>query len=282
MCPYVGSWHYTNPGRMGDDVFERILEQIAPLKLGKVCPYLQNDPFTDPDILHKLERITEVLRFDCLEISTNAMAMTPDRADRMVEILKDVPHDIWISFHGIDKASHEAVSGLKFDKCMNHIVHLLQRAQHTDMKIAIVGAGQPGDDRISHDYNFTKEQYQAFWEDVFERESIVKKPRIVHFKYHDRAGTISHTDICLNEIVRPDLKGFKCPRISNWLHFQYTGELVLCCMDYHREQVFGDIVQDDLDTILSGATFLELKKMVTGEKDSPDDFICKRCISPGG
>lgn len=282
MCPYVGSWHDKNPGRMEQAVFDRIIDELKEYKLDKVCPYLQNDPFTDPDIFERMERIRNDLDFTCLEVSTNAMAMTPARADRLVEILKDVPHDIWLSFHGIDRTSHETISGLKYDRCLSHILHLLKRAQETDLTIAIVGAGEPKDSRLAHEYNFSREQYEAFWADIFDREHIVKQPRIVHFRYHDRAGTISHTDIRLDAVVRPDLTGFTCPRAENWLHFLYTGELALCCMDYHREQVFADITRQSLDSILEGPELAYLKSMICGEVDSPDDFICKRCISPGG
>ena len=82
--------------------------------------------------------------------------------------------------------------------------------------------------------------------------------------------------------MRPDLRGFQCSRLKNWLHFLYTGELTICCMDYHREEVFGDVTQTSLLEIFEGPIFNNLKDRVEGRVFSADDFICKRCISPGG
>ncbi len=282
MCPYADSWHKATPGVMDDALFERIVGQLEGLEIGKLCPYLQNDPFMDPRILERIAFLKRTLDFKCLEVSTNAMAMTPARAEGLVELLADTTHDLWISFHGVDAASHEAIMGLSFERCLENILHLLRLAQDTPLNIALVGGGEPMRRELVHEYNFSRDEYVAFWESVFEDHGIARRPRIVHFRYHDRAGTIRRNGIRLGSVVRPSLEGFRCPRIDGWLHFLYTGELVICCMDYHREQVFGDINTADLTDILDGPEYAALRAMVRGEAESPPDFICKRCISPGG
>ena len=60
--------------------------------------------------------------------------------------------------------------------------------------------------------------------------------------------------------MRSDLRGFTCLRINNWLHFLYTGELAICCIDYHREEIFGDIRIQLIDDILQSQAYINLKK----------------------
>ncbi len=86
----------------------------------------------------------------------------------------------------------------------------------------------------------------------------------------------------MQENVRNSLKGFYCPRVDTWLHFLYTGELCICCMDYHREQIFGDITANTIEEIRKSEAFTTMRDMAFGLKESPNDFICKRCISPNG
>ena len=267
---------------MEDSTFSRILDQLSDLELNKICPYFQNDPFMDKKIFSRIHEIKERIKFHVLEISTNGNSMFQEKAEVLANTLKNIPHDIWLSFHGVDSLTYENIMGLSFDRCLRHIVHLLKIAQDIALNIAIVGAGQPLNNRLRHEYNFTESDYLEFWNRIFLENKIRIRPRVVYFRYHDRAGTIKRNSINMRKTVRPDLSNFYCPRIDQWLHFLYDGELVLCCDDYHREQTFGNINKTDLDAILAGENYQTLKAQVLGQIPSPDDFICKRCISQGG
>lgn len=282
MCPYPESWHRKNPGNMEDEVFSRILDQLSDVSINKICPYFQNEPLLDRKLFERIHEISRRLTFGLLEVSTNASAMTRDKSDLLADTLCSIPHEIWLSFHGLDKKTHEHISGLSFERCLENILSLLTVSQSIPLNIVIVGAGSPLNAKLAHEYNFTREEYLAFWEGQFSKHHIHKTPQVRYFRYHDRAGTIGRNSINMREIVRHDLTNFHCPRVDQWLHFQYNGDLVLCCDDYHREQVFGNIMADDLDTILAGEKYNHLRAQVTGLAPSPHDFICKRCINPGG
>ncbi len=282
ICPYGDSWHKKHPGRMREAVFDRILDQLARYRLGKVCTYLENEPLLDPDIFRRIHSIKKRLQFDSLELSTNAQALDAAAAARLAALFADVKHEIWVSFHGVDKRSHEGVMGLDYEQCLENIVGLLKLSDKLPLRIIIRGAGLPQHSDLSHDFQFSQEAYTAFWEGQLRRHGIRTRPGINWIRFHDRAGTIRRTPIRLKTPVRTDLAGFSCPRLDHWLHFLYTGELILCCMDYHRETVFGNVLEQDLEDILAGPAFCALRDKVTGAAASPPDFICKRCISPGG
>ena len=53
FCPYVGSWHKQNPGKMEDDVFVKIVDQLAKYQIKKFCPYLENEPFLDKKLFDR-------------------------------------------------------------------------------------------------------------------------------------------------------------------------------------------------------------------------------------
>lgn len=282
ICPYLDSWHKENPGIMTDEVFDRIIDQLKSIPLNKMCMYLENEPLADPQLIPRTKRVIDELSFNLVEISTNATMLTEKKARYLAELLGDIPHQIWISFHGINKRTYEGVMGLDFQKTLYNVIYLLQLAQDVPLNITIRGAGMPLIKRIGHPYTFSESEYREFWTQQCIRYGISKLPAINYFKYHDRCGTIKRNDICLKKNTRNSLKGFYCPRVDSWLHFLYTGELCICCMDYHREQVFGDIMRHPIQEILKSEIYLNLRDQVFGLKESPDNFICKRCLSPNG
>ncbi len=282
MCPYPESWHKKNPGRMTDQVFRRILGELKPLPIRKICPYLENEPLADPQIFERIVMIREAFPAVLIEVSTNALALDKAAARKLIAALQGGPHDIWLSFHGIDKRSFEGIMGIPFEQCLSNIIHLLKEAESHPLTIRIHGAGEGRVPELKHDFSFSKEEYLCFWNEIFQQNGITKKHSIHFFTYHDRARSIHRNDIHTVENVRPDLTGFSCVRVTDWLHFLYTGELILCCMDYQRETVFGDITKAGLHEILKGSEFLSLADKITGECASDENFICKRCISPGG
>ena len=61
FCPYSHSWHAAHPGRMGDDLWRKILDDLQPfaegLSRGLVAPYLMQEPLLDPTIFDKIADI---------------------------------------------------------------------------------------------------------------------------------------------------------------------------------------------------------------------------------
>jgi hypothetical protein len=62
----------------------------------------------------------------------------------------------------------------------------------------------------------------------------------------------------------------------------YNGDIRLCCMDYHHEVVLPNINQMSLLDYYHSREYHDIVSKVSGRTESPDNFICKRCISPGG
>jgi hypothetical protein len=118
MCPYPTSWHATHPGRMSDECFERVVDLLDGMPLGRVCLYLENEPFLDPALIERLDIVKTRLRFEQIELSTNVSALTEAKAAALIERLADVPHELWISWHGTTAETYEAVMGLDFEKSL--------------------------------------------------------------------------------------------------------------------------------------------------------------------
>lgn len=282
FCPYLDSWHKEHPGRMEESLYRRIIDEVSPYQVSKFCPYLENEPLLDRKLFDRIEYGLSRLDYQVLELSTNAALLDARRIEDIVRLFVGVTHEIRISFHGIDQHSYGAIMGLDFDACLTNTLTLIETAQTHDLKIKIRGSGAPGLDNAGAPFWFDREQYLSFWNNLFERHNFRYKPDIDFFRYHDRAGAIKRNEVNFSKDYHRNLDDFYCERIDRWFHFLYTGELVLCCMDYHKSTVFGDISRQSLDEIYRSEKYKNIARMAIGIDRSCDDFICKKCISPGG
>ncbi|MEW6673301.1 MAG: radical SAM/SPASM domain-containing protein [Thermodesulfobacteriota bacterium] len=280
FCPYQESWHKSHPGIMTDKMYQTIIDETSRYRIGKFCPYLENEPLLDPRLFDRIEYARSRLNFSLLEISTNAFLLNQTKIDHFSRILPGSSHEIWISFHGIDKESFKSIMGLDFDICRENVLALIEKSQDNDIRIVIRGAGFARRKRENYPAWFNRKQYFKFWRSEFKNHHFKKLPEVRFFTYHDRAGQIKRNEINFSTTVRSSLKGFYCHRVDQWLHFLYTGELILCCMDYHRTTVFGDMRTKSLSAILGSDEFISLAEQVTGLTPSADEFLCKKCISP--
>jgi MoaA/NifB/PqqE/SkfB family radical SAM enzyme len=282
FCPFQESWQKFNPGRMSDATYNKIIDELSVYKIGKFCPYLENEPLLDSKIFDRIEYGISMLDFDILELSTNASVLSSNKIENIVDVFERVPHEIRISFHGISQKTYNKIMGLDFEKCRENVLALAEKAQKYDLNIEIRGAGAARKNSESMPNWFGEDEYHKFWNTEFEKHGIKNKPKVKFFTYHDRAGQIARNEINFIDTVRSSLSGFYCTRFDQWVHYLYTGDLILCCMDYHRETVFGNINQQSLDEIYHSEKFTDLAKQCAGVATSPDSFICKKCVSPGG
>lgn len=273
FCPHPDSWHNTNPGEMTDEVFDQILSEVERIRFDKICPYLMNEPLADRKIFDRIEEIKRRCRFGHIEVSTNATLLDGRRSEELIRVLEDTANDIWISFHGTDSDTYRGVMGVKYERTLRNVRDFLVRADGK-LKVQIKGAGGPHIETEDCPSWFAEEDFHNFWSGVFDELRLRNRPDLFYFKYNDRAGNIGSLSY---DFRRDSLAGFRCHRTDQWLHFLYTGEVALCCNDYFKEHMLGDVRASTLDEVLRGSQRRSVVDMVEGRTESPDDFICKRC-----
>jgi len=90
------------------------------------------------------------------------------------------------------------------------------------------------------------------------------------FDFSTRAGTVKKIKI------KEETYGCKQNRL-NYLNILSDGNLILCCQDWKKETIFGNIKDNRLINILKSDKYKDLIEKVEGRKESDLLFICKRC-----
>ena len=285
MCPYLDSWHHNNPGKMNDGLFDKIIKDLKNFKIGKFCLYLENEPLMDHKLLSRIEKSLSLVKCEVFELSTNANPKNFEFFRKLINLMgRWKKSELWISFHGTSKETYEHIMGISFSKALKNTISLLKLAQETtNIKVVLRGAGQAIISPESMPFHFSEKEYLKFWNKIFKKEKIkTENVEIRYIKYHDRAGSIARNEYNYKKTFRNHLKDFYCPRIDQWIHILYNGDVIICCNDYHREVVFGNLNKQNIAEIFSSDEYREVKDILSGRSPVPNNFLCLRCNKIGG
>lgn len=61
------------------------------------------------------------------------------------------------------------------------------------------------------------------------------------------------------------------------IHILYNWDIILCCMDWRREVILGNVKTKNAYEIWNGEKYDKIRKMVNDKIESSHNFICKRC-----
>ena len=288
-CPYTESWHAANPGTMSDELWGKVLRDLAPLagiNRGKFLPYLMQEPLLDPTIFDKIEQVYAAFPGTRVEISTNGAALSERNVQRLIRTLAGKKHTIWVSHHGVDKGTFERIMALDHEKSLDRLIRFLKTARGK-LRVVIRGAGESRDGRTRF---FSLDDYREFWQRTLDEHRIdAQHISIDAFRFHDRAGALQRSNRGASRLkvgkvrdLGPDRPPFRCQRTDRWLHIMYDGRIRLCCMDYHGVVELPSVADVTIVEYLRSDAYRDLVDTVEGRRESPEDFICKRCIAPGG
>lgn len=285
ICPYPDSWFVKNPGRMSNELYTKILDDLNdydPTFSGHFCPYLCNEPFADRNIVERAKQAINTLHNPYLEISTNLTLASNAAIDKLLKVyeMNGWNGRMMISHHGWNKMSYETTMGLSYGKALNKLKYLIKKA-NGNLSIWLHTAVESRDTSILMS---SEEHIKRYWmQFVIENKLPKKNLQIWPLYFHNRAGNVKMDSWRYDKIVREigPAHPFDCYRIHDCLHVIYTGEIILCCCDYQHETVIGDLSKQTIKEFYASDKWKEYYKMVRGDIESPDDFICKRCQFPG-
>ena len=249
FCPY-GETYGTQPkGKMPMDLFHRIIDESAEHGVRRISPYLMNEPLMDRDLFDKVRYINEKIP-DCkVVITTNGHFLTPPVVDAILAT-GDGIHKIYVSFQGIDKESYEQTmrGNMDYDRTMANVNHFIetQRSRGTtrpQLWITMVDTAV-----------IDARKAVAYW-----------RSRGVASKYttlENRGGNIKDAE----NFSRTRAMSYytTCTRLFKQAYIMFNGDLVLCCVDYSREQVLGNIVGSSIHDVWNGPVAKEIRRRYLG------------------
>ena len=242
MCPHKDLAHTFQ--EIEEGLFAKIIREIdigitnnLIVRDPKIFLFFHNEPLCDPNLFDRIIFIKNLIPESSIQVFTNGLQL-PRYLNQLINSRIDL---LYISLYGYDHTSFNEVTGLNITpaKYQEIIDTIEELKKHLTVNVA------------------------SSWVDEHNEKKL--------FNYSSRAGFYT------SKTLHQKVKGCSSNRIEGWLNFFSSGKLTLCCMDWRKEAIVGDITTDNLEAIIQSEKYKEIKEKAHGILPSPPDFICKRC-----
>jgi hypothetical protein len=245
-CPYRLIYH--SHKTMDTVLFKKIIHELKKHCREKclIDFFLENEPFLDSELFDKIAYAKQIMPKITVGIITNGILLSQN----IENIIKYVDN-IFVSMDGCDSETYNIIHKTNITESdweeMNKCYNILENSHIKTNR--------------NRYYKLENETSQEF----------VK--RYLKSKKYTRGGILNH----ITPIKYKKLHGCKKNIPWNWINILVDGTVILCCMDYTRSTVLGNIKHQTLEEIFNSHLYQNVMLKVEGKIDSKDDFICKNC-----
>ncbi len=261
ICPYKDVEKKNKKGIMSDNLFKKIVDEIADNdNYGiRIIPYFNNEPFLDKKIIERIKYINYKCPGCEVELSTNLSFLDKKNQNELSACnLKDLR----LSVFGFSQSSYQKVmTGLDWNNTKNNLDILChnKKLRKNIGQISLVMIDYPG--LKKQDINFAKKYCM---------DNFIK---FEFWGFLDRSGNVKKFS---NNINKKNVFGCEQHRPIERFHVLFDGRVVLCCMDWRAQYVLGNVNKNSIKQIWHSARYEEIReKIYKGKENAP--VLCKKC-----
>lgn len=235
--------------------FQTVLDRISSLPIERISFNHYNEPFLDPLIA---SRIAECARRGlCGRVLLNTNAEPIDR--EILEAIHPYRKLLDINVNLPTMISPERYRHLHGRGNLNRVCENITLL--LDLRFAVRINVQANRDTTPED----AESVLTHWK---RRVSLI-----------DVEQSNSRCGLVLDAPVpgRGRIVGCRLKRPERFLHIGVDGDVFLCCLDYFKKYVFGNLLVSSLEEVLHSERRMEYLSYVSGKAESPEQFICRNC-----
>jgi radical SAM superfamily enzyme YgiQ (UPF0313 family) len=262
FCPYDEIKDLFPKKIMEESLFRKIIDECSQCKsIERIILYLNNEPLTDPYLIDRINYAKEKVPWASVHILTNGLLLTDKTTEELINSKLDW---IGISFQGIRKETIEKTMSIPFEVTLERISSFIEKVKEK---------------KNIKDYvmiTFLKHKYLTY-DEKEEAINFWKSKGIERISYFDgpisRAGNVKD----LPRVYHKErIIGCKSIWADEMLHVVEDGKVVLCCMDWRREIILGDLNKETIYQVWNGER-KNIWQKIYGQKNISDNFLCKRC-----
>jgi len=257
FCPYPYTEAKETYKLMNFDLYKKIILECKPNKVGQILPFFLNEPLLNKDLFKYIKFAKENSKA-IVKIFTNGSLLDEKTADKLIESKID---QVIFSFNGSNKEDYERLmKPLKFEQTRDRIVSFINKCKERK------NSSKPAPDLAVHVLKTGIDPKPIV--DYFNKLHIA-----VHvLKYENRAGNVRDYDI---NPPLSEIKKVPCSRLLNQLYVLVDGRVILCCADWNKEVILGDLNKQTISEVWNSPTRLEyVDAHMTGNFSM---HLCDKC-----
>jgi len=263
FCPHRRFRKALPQGEMDDGLFWRLLAEAGEHpEVTCINLFLMNEPLLDRQLVERIHMAKRACPQAQISLWTNGVALDAELTARLL----DAPLDsLGVSLHAHRAETYRRLTGRgDFPRVLGNVVNFVEQrlARRPDLTLVIryVSADrlQPGEER----------ELATFWAEG----ALVLD---IDEGYLSRAGNLEAP----GGVSAPHRWMAGCQALGGpkQAHVLFTGQVVMCCMDYARQSSLGDCTQESLGQIWRGPRRREALELLYGVREAPADFLCSQC-----
>lgn len=262
MCPYKTVHKEYENGYMDERLIDKIISECESYNNElnyEFLPFLMNEPLLDKRLPDIISKVKSKLVNAAVTIYTNGSSKSCDIWEEMVEHGVDT---IVFSVNSIDPEEFRKITGnLSYYDFLNNIMHVNEFVEKknadTEIIAHVLRMGKTKQELID---------FMKYWRD----RGIKCRTAYVE----NRGGNIDINGMTDNEnFFAPQ----KCWRMLSQIHILYDGRVVLCCGDWHRSNVLGNIRDETIADIWNSDEYKKIRMNHKDKKYEQMPELCKKC-----
>ena len=273
-CAHSRSNHGVWEGNMSMELFQKVVSDLKefPQKPKQMETYMFGEPLCNPLLPDMIDYAKSQNVVDRITFTTNALLMTPERVDRLME--NDSIDIIRISLQGLDTETYYKTCGVNvdFNKFLANLDYLYKHKKNCSirMKIADVAIKDIPNGKQKFEEMFGDKADSIFIEHIL--------PLYGDINYDSIDKEINETIMDGREGVHTDSIHVVCHRPFFRVRVGADGLVTSACCDTPHDIVYGDIKKESLYDIWNGEKHKAFLKMQLEGKR----FLhpsCKDCVA---
>ena len=249
-------------GRMSPELFEKIIDELADTEPRRISLYLMNEPLLDPRLPEFIHYVRERVPGATTLVTSNGSCLDENCAQGLINSgLKRVK----VSIQSLDSAKNRAIMGdaCDSDRIVENVLRLRrmiteQRVKHLDVRVSTIITTR-NEDEIP--------EARRFWK----RHGI----RLVTSALENRGGNIQDAGDLNPHAMAP--MGHDCIRPSREMCVLFNGDVVLCCVDWFRTVVVGNLNEQSIREVWNGQRLKEVRRALRMDDHDAMPCICVNC-----
>lgn len=246
-------------GKMPPGLYQKIIDDLTRTPPRRILLYLQNEPLSDKRMPEFVQYLAERLPQTNTLVTTNGTKLTEDMGARLIDAGL---HRVKVSLQSLDDAVNRKIMGYDATPVVNNIIHfkriLKEKKAKLDLRVSMVVTGEN-----SHEV----EEARRFW-----RHHDV---RLVTSVLENRGGNIKNA-LEINAGLEMKTRDH-CIRPSREMCVLYNGDVVLCCVDWFRTVIGGNVDQASVQEVWNSPVFQRIREGFNEEDAAKLPDICLHC-----
>ncbi len=246
-------------GRMPEELFRSIIDQLAVLKPHRIMPYLQNEPLLDERLPDFIQYIHKKMPDVTSLVVTNGTRLTNEMGERLIASgLKRLK----VSLQSLNDEVNRELMGYPATPVVENVINfsmvLKKKKSKMDFRVSAI---------VTSKNEKEIENMKKFWK----KHGI----RLVLSSLENRGGNIGNI---LELSNTPEIQLRRgCIRPTRDMCILFNGQVVLCCVDWLRTVILGDLKEKSITEIWNSQRLQMIREGLKMEDCCHLPEICRNC-----